>query len=72
MPDTTSLLLTVQVLEEFETVSVSVASFKDQPSRQFHVQFTLHISLGECQNKVNLPRFPLIDQYSHNESTNAD
>jgi hypothetical protein len=58
MPDATSLLLTIQVLEEFETVSVSVASFKDQPSRQF----TLHISLGERQNKVNLPCFPLVDQ----------
>jgi hypothetical protein len=62
MPDTTSLLLTIKVFEEFETVSVSVVAVKDQPSRQFHVQFTLHISSGECQNKVNLPRFPLIDQ----------
>jgi hypothetical protein len=62
MPDTASLLLTVQVLEEFETVSVSMAAFKDQPSRQLHGQFTLHISLGECRNKVNLPRFLLIDQ----------
>ena len=62
MPNATSLLLTIKVLEEFETVSVPVASFKDQPSRQFHVQFTLYISLGECQNKLNLPRFPLVDQ----------
>jgi hypothetical protein len=46
MPDTTSLLLTAQVLEEFETVSGSMAAVKDQPSKQLHVQFTLHIKLG--------------------------
>jgi hypothetical protein len=71
IPQTSSLLLTVQVLLKIEDVIFSVA-IDVESSRNCHIEVALDVCLTVCEDKVKLTGVPAIDKGDDQEDSDQN